>query len=68
MTATVIPIRPDPQECLNEVKLWQDVLHQLEREVAQDVGILEDTKRRYLEANNSLRTAIHRLHVSLGID
>lgn len=63
----IIPIRPDPNECINEVKLWQDVLQQLAREVSQDEGILEDTKRRYNEANNSLRVAIHRLNVALGI-
>ena len=67
MSATVIPIRPSVEDCLSEIRMYQDLIRKVTEEMRQDELILADTKANYLELQNSLRVAIHKLHEALGV-
>lgn len=68
MSATIIPIRPELDRCIADVKMFQDLLHECSLEMAEDVNVLEDSKRRYFEIQNNLRLAVFRLHQALGLE
>lgn len=67
MSADVIPIRPSVEDCLSEIKMYQDLIRQVTEHMRQDEIVLADSKANYLELQNSLRVAIHRLHEALGV-
>jgi hypothetical protein len=67
MTAPVIPIRPSVEDCLSEIRLYQDLISKVKADMRQDEIILADSKANYLALQNSLRVAIHRLHEALGV-
>lgn len=67
MTAPVIPIRPSVDDCLSEIRLYQDLIRKVTEDMRQDEIILADSKANYLELRNSLRVAVHRLHEALGV-
>jgi hypothetical protein len=68
MSATIIPIRPEVDRCVADVKMFQDLLHECSLQMSEDVDVLEETKKRYLEIQNNLRMAVFNLHRALGLE